>query len=64
MKKIQLSETQIFHGSGAVCDFVSGGLSGWGLAGVFVGGAAAATGVGFVLAGMAVGLYCSSRNAI
>ena len=61
MKKIEnqiLSDIQA-GGCGNLANFDSGALAGWGLAGVIVGGAAAASGVGLVVVGIVLSAYCS-----
>lgn len=63
MNKIQYNNIHEINGGGKVCDYISGGLSGWGIGGLIVGGIAASTGVGFVLGAAAIGLYCAGEHA-
>jgi hypothetical protein len=62
MKKLTTYQIDKINAGGSRgCDFVSGALAGWGLAGYIVGGAVALSsgGAALILAGVVVGAYCS-----
>nr|WP_299422515.1 hypothetical protein [uncultured Emticicia sp.] len=63
MKKLSLDEASTIVGGGAVCDFVGGLVTGWGVGAILVGGAAAASGGALALVGVGIGIYCAGKNS-
>ncbi len=61
MKRISNINMEQINAGGRVCDFIAGGMAGWGVAGLLVGGfvAASSGGAALILAGLVVGAYCA-----